>query len=155
MAATFGTLRENLYQSDYLVRKTAEQIYCNNRHNNCYNNRSPNYQRKYLYNLGQYAQSVRSCNIIPINKTNLIVGQYAQMNLNGVCTVIPGAPCSNSCEACVNKTPVELKPSSTTPFYLSNTIDPLGQLFGNTQCGELNYTRYMRFYPPAGPLNSS
>lgn len=154
MAATFGTLRENLYQSDYLERKTALQIYCNNRHN-CYNKQAANYERKNLYNLGQYAQSLRSCNIIPINKTNLIVGQYAQMNLNGVCTVIPGAPCSNSCKACVNKTPVKLKPSLTTPFYMTNTIDPLGQLFGNTPCGELNYTRYMRFYPPAGPLNSS
>jgi hypothetical protein len=31
-------------------------------------------------------------------------------------------------------------------------IDPLGELFGKTQCGELNYTHYMLFNPPVKPL---
>ena len=34
----------------------------------------------------------------------------------------------------------------------NKTIDPLGELFGASQCGELNYTKYMVFDPPTKPL---
>jgi hypothetical protein len=34
-----------------------------------------------------------------------------------------------------------------TPFYQVNTIDPNGSLFGNTQCGSLNWTQYLVLNP--------
>ena len=155
---TFGTLKENLYQSDYINRKKSKIIYC----------RTPSYCQKlsnansygklYSYNLGRYALSLENCNIIPVNKGNLIMGQYTKLNLQNVCTVSagppPSQPCSSllPCDPCQNNDPVIIDPSSDT-FYLNYTIDPLGELFGASQCGELNYTRYMVFNPPTGPLN--
>lgn len=120
---TFGTLKENLYQSDYINRKKSRLVYC----------RTPSY-----------------CNIFPINKGNLIMGQYTKLNLNNICTVSNGTPptqpCSNNnpCEPCQNNIPVIINPNyATEPFYFGATIDPLGELFGASQCGELNYTHYM------------
>jgi len=63
------------------------------------------------------------------NKNNLVIGQYSKMNLNGVTTV-------SSNNIVCNK----------NPFYETHTIDPFGELFGNTQCGELNYTNYLQIY---------
>jgi len=154
----FGTLKENLYQSDYINRKKAKYTYC----------RTPTYCQKmtnvasygklYSYNLGRYSHSLDNCNVIPVNKGNLIMGQYTKLNLQNVCTVSagppPSQPCSSDapCNPCQNNDPVTIDPSSDT-FYLNYTIDPLGELFGASQCGELNYTRYMVFNPPTKPLN--
>jgi len=146
---TFGTLRENLYQSDYLNRKKAKYAYC----------RTPSYCNKIkiansydlinLYKLGRYSRNLETCNIIPINKGNLIMGQYTKLNLKNVCTVSNGTPptrpCTN-CDPCKNNT-VSLV-ETDVPFYFNKTIDPLGELFGSSQCGELNYTGYMVLNPP-------
>jgi hypothetical protein len=51
--------------------------------------------------------------------------------------------------------PIPINQLNEIPFYINYTIDPYGQLFGNSQCGELNYTKYMVFYPPSVPLNFS
>jgi hypothetical protein len=161
----FGTLKENLFQSDYLNRKKAKFAYC----------RTPSYCNKLKlansydlvnsYNLGLYSRNLETCNIIPINKGNLIMGQYTKLNLKNVCTVSSGAPptkyCSydNPCNPCQDNTGVVINPNaspateiSSNPFYFNATIDPLGELFGASQCGELNYTQNMVFYPPTKPL---
>jgi hypothetical protein len=146
---TFGTLRENLYQSDYLNRKKAKYAYC----------RTPSYCNKIKiansydlinsYKLGRYSRNLETCNIIPINKGNLIMGQYTKLNLKNVCTVSSGTPptrpCTNDlpCDPCQDNTPVYLKTDADVPFYFNKTIDPLGELFGSSQCGELNYTGHM------------
>ena len=155
----FGTLKENLYQSDYINRKKAKYTYC----------RTPTYCQKmtnassygklYSYNLGRYSLSLENCNVIPVNKGNLIMSQYTKLNLQNVCTVSagppPSQPCSSDapCNPCQNNASVQIDASSDTPFYESYTIDPLGELFGVSQCGELNYTRYMVFNPPTSSLN--
>lgn len=151
---TFGTLRENLYQSDYIKRKKGKITVCNSP---SYCNRitnSDSYEKRNSYNLGIYARSLENCNVIPVNKGNLIMGQYTKLDLKHVCTVIPTTPCTdiNTCGNCDNGNPVKIDQSSSTPFYYDNTIDPAGELFGSSQCGELNYTHYMVFYPPASPL---
>ena len=94
---TFGTLRENLYQSDYLNRKKAKYAYC----------RTPSYCNKIKiansydlinsYKLGRYSRNLETCNIIPINKGNLIMGQYTKLNLKNVCTVSSGTPPTRPC----------------------------------------------------------
>ena len=117
--STFGTLQKELYQSDYINRKKNK---CNT--------------------------------ILPVNKSNLIVGQYTKLNLYDVCTVSNGPPPSihcefNNCNPCQNSgNIVIIDPNSTNPFYYDYTIDPLGELFGKTSCGILNYTNYMVFNPP-------
>jgi len=142
---TFGTLKENLYQSDYISRKKAQFTYC----------QVPSYCNKITsvssysqynsYNLGRYARSLKTCNVIPINKGNLVMGQYTKLDLKHVCTVASG---TSQCGE-----PVIIKPTTATePFYLTYTIDPNGELFGDSQCGELNYTKYMVFNPPKLPL---
>lgn len=178
----FGTLKENLNQSDYLNRKKAKYSHC----------KTPSYGNSYdninLYNLRLYTRNLESCNVVPVNKYNLIIGQYAKFNLDGICTVskIPQSgpicndvnntnnnqcncnnvsnssniiPTSSNNEEQSNSTDNKCNPYITIdpinecePFYYNKVIDPLGEMFGTSQCGELNYTRYMVFYPPTYPL---
>jgi hypothetical protein len=118
--STFGTLQEELYQSDYINRKK----------NKCCNT------------------------ILPVNKSNLIVGQYTKLNLYNVCTISNGFPPSNPCEfnndcnPCQTEDVVKIDANSEESFNFKYTIDPLGELFGKTPCGILNYTNYMVFNPP-------
>lgn len=158
---TFGTLKENLYQSDYINRKKGIITVCNSS-SRCQRIRvAPSYNTINSFNIGRYVLSLDKCNVLPVNKSNLIISQYTKTNLTDVCTVsnidpnIHPAPCSSNlpCDPCQNNTHIIIDPISTTiPFYYTCQIDPLGQLFGNTQCGELNYTQYMGFYPPSKPL---
>jgi hypothetical protein len=150
----FGSSKESLYQSDYLTRKKAKIAYCSN---NAYCNRiitSDSYDNINLYKLGLYVTNLGKCNTIPFNKGNLVMGLYSKMNLQGVCTVIEGPPCvPNSCDAC-NTSPVIPDPSTfTEPFCENYVIDPVGELFGTSQCGELNYTGYMVPVLPNGIIN--
>jgi hypothetical protein len=156
---TFGTLKENLYQSDYINRIKGKNIYCNNvnRCNKFINSNS--YDKLYSFNLGRYAVGLEKNSVLPVNKTNLVIGQYTKLNLDNVCTVANGPPptdyCSyeNPCNPCQNNTSVIIDTSTTSlPFYWGKTIDPLGELFGSSQCGELNYTKYMVLNLPIAPL---
>ena len=122
---TFGTLKTQMSQSDYINRKKEKYIIPK------------------LYNKSNFANNANNVNI---NTSNLIFGQYSKLNLTNVCTVSKGAPpskyCSSiiPCNPCQNTDTVTL--SSTIPFCWGQTIDPLGELFGSSQCGELNFTKY-------------
>ena len=156
--SAFGTLQENLYQSDYLNRKKGKlsyyrgPSYCNkNKNQNSYNNINS-------YKLGRYANNLKTSNVIPVHKWNLIVGQYTKMNLTNVCTISNSPPstqpCDNiPCDPCQNNTSPGVKIQFLEPFYLTATIDQLGELFGNSQCGELNYNQYMVLYPQIPTVN--
>lgn len=144
---TFGTLQPNLYQSDYISRKKGLNSFCKSKSNPCQRiTQASSYDKINSFKLGKYVNSLDKWNIIPINKSNLIISQYAKENLKGVCTVeniFPyqqPAPCG-SLIPCQNNNPVIINPSDV--FYQKYQIDPLGELFGNSQCGELNYTQYM------------
>ena len=131
--STFGTLQEELYQSDYINRKKRK---CVNKSNLI---------------VGKYTK---------LNKSNLIVGQYTKLNLSDVCTVSNGPPPANPCEFNNNCNPcqnseditIDASDTNTIPFYVDYTIDPLGELFGKTYCGILNYPKYMVFNPPQKKL---
>lgn len=161
---TFGTIRENLYQSDYLNRKKGLITVCNSPAN-CKGLRiAPSYNVRNSFNLGRYTLNLDKSNIFPVNKSNLIIGQYTKTDLSNICTVSnlspysKPAPCSSDdpCNPCQNNTDVVIEPASAIiPFYYTCQIDPLGELFGKSQCGELNYTHYMLFYPPPSPLKLS
>ncbi len=146
---TFATLRENISQSDYITRKKGLQTFCTNK-NICNNlTVAPNYNTINSFNWGKYTMDVNNCkNIIPINKSSLVVNQYSQLNLNNACTIIAGQPplhlkypLDYPCP------PVPITVSTTVPFYSAYTIDSKGCLFGYGQCGELNYTQYLQFTP--------
>ena len=153
----FGTLRNNINQNTYINRKRGQRIFCSSKTQCNQLKVAKNYNFINSFNTGRYASDLENCKFVPINKNNLIIGQYTKMDLNNVCSVSHIDPsnqpihCSstNPCTPCQNNTaPVIINPSAaTTPFYFSNQIDPLGQLFGKTQCGELNYTQYMKYYP--------
>lgn len=156
----FATLKQKLYQSDYINRKKGLLIYCNSP-SICNRLRiAPSYNIRNSFNTGRSAFNLARCNILPINKSNLIIGQYTKANLTDVCTVSnifsysKPAPCSSDdpCNPCQNNDPVVIDPAAIKPFYYTYQIDPLGELFGKTQCGELNYTHYMFLYPPTKPV---
>ena len=147
---TFGTLTQVVYQGDYINNKKAKLVYCLNKDKTNCNKfaKAPNYKEYNLYNKGRYLDALNKGCILPFNKTNLIAGQYSKMNLASVCTVISGYPCSqiDSCPECLNPTLINAT-TATEPFYQTNTIDPVGSLFGKTQCGINNFTRYMVYSP--------
>jgi len=160
---TFGTLKQHLYQSDVINRKKGIITLCNS-HSRCQRIRlASSFNTINSFYLGRYSLRVKNCNTLHVNKSNLIIGQYTKSNLNNICTVqtinpsLNPAPCgtgTNSipCDPCQNNTPVTIDSSSSKPFYQLYQIDPLGELFGQTQCGELNYTHYMAFNPPPKPI---
>jgi hypothetical protein len=147
---TFGTLKENLYQSDYINKKKGIITFCNSS-STCQKIKvAPSYNTINSFNTGRIG--LNRCSVLRNNKSNLIISQYTKENLNGVCSVSPlfpyvkPAPCGSEypCNPCQNNGPVIIDPNnSTTTFYNEYMIDSLGELFGKSQCGELNYTNYM------------
>lgn len=117
---TFGTVQPLIYQSDYLNIKK-KQILSNIRCN-------PNLGYDYYYLL------YKSRGTTQINPLNLVYNLYSQENLYKVNTLAY----NNNLSVPVTK----INPSST-PLYNYYTIDPEGQLFGDSPCGELNYVNYV------------
>ena len=143
---TLGSLRTNAlsFQSDYITLKKSKLVYCNSFVSCGKTKNMANYNQMNLFNNGQrVSYNYLAINhLIPFNKTNLVAGLYSKMDLQNVCTLINGFPCNNidTCSACKN--PVSVNSDSTDPLNWSNTIDPLGELFGNTPCGIQNFTNY-------------
>lgn len=78
------------------------------------------------------------------NKNNLIIGSNTQMQLRGVCSLIQQPPCASNalnCTACSKAVQMDTV-TPNTPVFEVLFIDPLGELFGNTVCGTLNFTRF-------------
>jgi len=152
---TFGTLRENLYQSDYINRKKGIFTYCKSRAICHRIKTAPSYNTRNAFNTGRLTLTLDK---FAVNKSNLIIGQYTKTNLTNICTVsnifpyFKPTPCGSDapCNPCQNNDNVITNTSNV--FYQQYRIDPLGELFGKLQCGELNYTHYMHFYPPPKPL---
>lgn len=158
---TFGTLKQVVYQGDYLQRKKALRTVCTSQANCGQIKNAKSYEQVNQYKEGFRLNAANRCNILPFNKSDLIVNLYSKMNLKDACTMINGFPCidpglsdvscsdSTNPKCCSNacSSPKIITPGSTNPFNWNNTIDPLGNLFGNSQCGIQNYTQYMVFNP--------
>jgi hypothetical protein len=140
MASTFGKVKEPIYQNEYIYLKKGKTQFCNTKCCNKLINIS-NYNTKNLFsNIQTYNRTINL-----IDQQNLVSGQYSVMDLSGVCSVIQGVPCVPiyDCSECEIPSPINVD-SSMSPFYLTNTIDPKGLLFGNSQCGELNWQFYKK-----------
>ena len=119
---TFGTIQPLLYSSDYLLQKKAQTLFATKQ----YKNPIPvTYENMYLY-------FPKFLPFPHLNRGNLIYGLYSKENLLGVTTV---GMLQTTEEA------TSINPNSV-PFYDYYTIDPKGQLFGNSQCGINNFVYY-------------
>lgn len=145
----FGTLNENLYQSDYINRKKGITNFCKSPLKCQKIKNAPSYDYINSFNLGRNTLRLNDVALASINTSNLIVSQYTKLDLQDVCTISPifpyqnPAPCSSTepCDPCQNNNPITIDLTKT--FYQNYFIDPLGELFGKSQCGELNYTHHM------------
>ena len=134
---TFRTIRNNLTQKDYINRKYGKRIFCSSNKTQCNQlQTAKNYNQINSFNLGKHSIGLEQCRFVPINKNDLIIGQYTTIDLNNVCIIsqidpnVQPTPCSsdNPCNPCQITGSVIIDPSSaTTPFYYSYQIDPLGQ----------------------------
>ena len=120
---TFGGFKESSSSSDYVNKKKSQQIFCN------YTLKSNVISQGDLQFLRRTNVSKHYCPD-PIDTTNLNINLITRLNLSGV-SVIKN-----------NITTASPTPIETGSSY---TIDPNGDLFGNTLCGLNNYTRFMVF----------
>jgi hypothetical protein len=128
---TFGTVRPLFYQDDYLAAKKRAVLFANAQSNINTNSRYSKDTFDYeTYYLLRYNTLPRS----EVNRSNLIYNLYSQENLTSVNSVARNT--NLLVPATIN--------STNTPFYNYYSIDPIGQLFGRSQCGELNYVNYMQ-----------
>jgi hypothetical protein len=130
---TFGVFNEPQDASDYISQKKNRTAFCGA--NLCTPRRSLLTQGELLrLNNSNFLNYYNSLN--NFNPNNLNSNLITKLNLNGVNVVYPVDTSFN-----------------TTP-YLYYTIDPSGQLFGNTQCGRNNYLNYRQYNPPPIPIST-
>lgn len=123
---TFGVFKEPQTASDYITKKKSEVIFCNV--NPCVPNIIVNTQG----DLTLLRKTLISTDVI--DTTNLDVNLITKMDLTDV----------TSCDPSYNSLNVD----ANGEIYYTYTIDPSGELFGNTICGLNNYVKYMVYNPP-------
>ena len=135
---TFGVLKESQDAGQYILNKTARTSFCIP--NVCVPSRTLASQSSRLI--------LRKANRIyfsrcqdPYNTANLNINLVTVLDLSGVPVII---------DVSVNY-PTNLDVTSIP--YLDYTIDPSGNLFGNTVCGADNYQNYLKFNPPYTTAN--
>lgn len=144
MATAFKTSTTLSYASDFINNKKHKHLFCKKPCN------KTNYLNYNNYYLNKNAL-IEATTPFPVNKSNLIAGQYTTMELLNVCTASPQIFTSSQ-SYCDSIRPLQMNVDSagnwnsgTSAFYEDIVIDPNGELFGRSQCGELNFTDYMVF----------
>lgn len=137
---TFGVLKEPQEAGQYILNKTATTSFC--APNVCVPSRTVASQSSRLI--------LRRANKIyfsrcqdPYNTANLNINLVTKLNLSGVPVIIDVS----------GNYPTNLDVTSIP--YLDYTIDPSGNLFGNTVCGADNFQNYLEFNPPYTTANPS
>jgi hypothetical protein len=137
---TFGVLKEPQEAGQYILNKTATTSFC--APNVCVPSRTVVSQSSRLI--------LRRANKIyfsrcqdPYNTANLNINLVTKLNLSGVPVIIDVS----------GNYPTNLDVTSIP--YLDYTIDPSGNLFGNTVCGADNFQNYLEFNPPYTTANPS
>ena len=137
---TFGVLKEPQDAGQYILNKTATTSFCIP--NVCVPSRTVASQSSRLI--------LRRANKIyfsrcqdPYNTANLNINLVTVLDLSGIPVIQESAsPYS---------VPTNLSLSAVP--YLDYTIDPSGNLFGNTVCGTDNFQNYLKFNPPYTTAN--
>ena len=135
---TFGVLKESQDAGQYILNKTASTSFCIP--NVCVPSRTLASQSSRLI--------LRKANRIyfsrcqdPYNTANLNINLVTVLDLSGVPVIIDVS----------GNYPTNLDVTSIP--YLDYTIDPSGNLFGNTVCGADNFQNYLLFNPPYTTAN--
>jgi hypothetical protein len=124
---TFGQINPGTTSQDYTNTKHAKTVYC--KPSRCV--KVNNYQDVNALRTSYREKYFNNQNIINTQKNNLVSGLYTRLNLDNI-NVIANST-TNVCP-----TPIS---TSSTP-YLDYTIDPSGNLFGNSPCELNNFINY-------------
>ena len=137
---TFGVVKAPQEAGQYILNKTATTSFCSP--NVCVAGKTVASQSSRLI--------LRKANKIyfsrcqdPYNTANLNINLVTKLNLSDV-PVIQESASPYSVPTTLN---VSVAP------YLNYTIDPSGNLFGNTVCGTDNFQNYLVFNPPYTTAN--
>ena len=136
---TFGVLKEPQDAGQYILNKTASTSFCPP--NVCVPSKALASQSSRLI--------LRKANKIyfsrcqdPYNTANLNINLVTVLDLSGVPVIQQNDPYAVPANLDITSIP-----------YLDYTIDPSGNLFGNTVCGTDNFQNYLKFNPPYTTAN--
>ncbi len=136
---TFGVLKESQEAGQYILNKKAIASFCTP--NVCVPSRTVATQSNRLL-LRQANKIYYSACQDPYNISNLNINLVTKLDLTDVPVIQQNNPYAVPAYLDVMSTP-----------YLDYTIDPSGNLFGNTICGTNNFQNYLQFNPPYTTLN--
>ena len=133
---TFGTFQKNLYQDDYIYNKRQRTVFCKDL--KCERPFTVAKQSDYTY-----IKHIQNSRYKILNGHETSCGFLRVQDLNRVNVVqnVSPNPKLYTCDSSFN--PIAITADNTT-FYKTYNIDPCGTLFGNTQCGLLNYTNFTK-----------
>jgi len=131
---TFEVNKESQDAGQYTNNKTASSTFCSP--NVCVPSRTVINQSNRLLLKKANRIYFSGCNSI-YNIGNLNINLVTKLNLTGIPVIKQNNP---------SETPTNLNVSSIP--YLTYTIDPSGNLFGNTVCGSDNFQNYLQYNPP-------
>jgi hypothetical protein len=120
---TFGTLKESQDAGQYILNKKASVSFCGK---NICRTLATQSNRLLLRNAKMACQD-------PYNTANLNINLVTVLDLSGVPVIQQNDPYAVPANLDITSIP-----------YLDYTIDPSGNLFGNTICGTNNYQNYLR-----------
>jgi hypothetical protein len=130
---TFETFKESQDAGEYILNKKTTASFCNP--NVCVPNRALLTQSNRL--LLRKANNIYfGTNQDHYNRSNLNINLVTKLNLSDVPVIIDIS----------GNSPAQLDVTSIP--YLDYTIDPSGNLFGDTICGTNNFQNYLQFNPP-------
>ena len=130
---TFETFKESQDAGQYILNKKAVASFCSP--NDCVPNRALLTQSNRLL-LRTANKIYLGINQDDYNRSNLNINLVTKLDLTDVPVIIDIS----------GNYPAQL--DVTTIPYLDYTIDPSGNLFGNTICGTNNFQNYLQFNPP-------
>ena len=131
---TFETFKESQDAGQYILNKKAVASFCSP--NVCVPNRALLTQSNRLL-LRTANKIYLGINQDDYNRSNLNINLVTKLDLTGVPII------QNN-----NNGDVPSNLDKTSIPYLDYTIDPSGNLFGNTICGTNNFQNYLQFNPP-------
>jgi len=136
---TFGVLKEPQEAGQYILNKKASYSFCPP--NVCVPSRTVATQGNRLL-LREANRIYFSACRDPYSIANLNINLVTTLDLSSVPVI-------------QQNTPLEIPAylDTTAVPYLAYTIDPSGNLFGNTVCGTDNFQNYLRFNPPYTTTN--
>lgn len=138
---TFGTFKKTTDAGDYIHRKKATRATCSPNVVSCCSqlNKTRNNSQSDLILLNNAKLYNRRDNFA-FSAKDLNINLITALDLSGVCVVLDTS--GNIC-------PTPLEYTALQDFYVRYIIDPKGELFGNTPCGQNNYQHYLRMNPPS------